>query len=114
VRESEIADTVSELTIVGGRIVYAAGIFASLDASAAAGDAGLVAERAPLRRLRCLGATRAAGGAPPATFATNLRQRQRLQCPRTRPRPAGTGHTRRSTTSRASGVYAWSAVLSAF
>src|SRR5262245_55612367 len=31
--ESEIADTVSELTIVGGRIVYAAGIFASLDAS---------------------------------------------------------------------------------
>jgi len=29
--ESEIADTVSELTIVGGRIVYAAGIFASLD-----------------------------------------------------------------------------------
>jgi predicted amidohydrolase YtcJ len=30
--ESEIADTVSELTIVGGRIVYAAGIFASLDA----------------------------------------------------------------------------------
>ena len=31
--ESEIADTVSELTIVGGRIVYAAGIFASLDES---------------------------------------------------------------------------------
>src|SRR6266581_2758466 len=31
--ESEIADTVSELTIVGGRIVYGAGIFASLDAS---------------------------------------------------------------------------------
>jgi len=31
--ESEIADTVSELTIVGGRIVYAAGIFARLDAS---------------------------------------------------------------------------------
>jgi predicted amidohydrolase YtcJ len=30
--ESEIADTVSELTIVGGRIVYAAGSFASLDA----------------------------------------------------------------------------------
>src|SRR5712672_1376052 len=30
--ESEIADTVSELTIVGGRIVYAAGAFASLDA----------------------------------------------------------------------------------
>jgi predicted amidohydrolase YtcJ len=30
--ESEIADTVSELTIVGGRIVYAAGTFASLDA----------------------------------------------------------------------------------
>jgi predicted amidohydrolase YtcJ len=30
--ESEIADTVSELTIVGGRIVYGAGIFASLDA----------------------------------------------------------------------------------
>jgi predicted amidohydrolase YtcJ len=30
--ESEIANTVSELTIVGGRIVYAAGIFASLDA----------------------------------------------------------------------------------
>src|SRR5882724_2338259 len=30
--ESEIADTVSELTIVGGRIVYAAGIFATLDA----------------------------------------------------------------------------------
>src|SRR6267154_1590699 len=29
--ESEIADTVSELTIVGGRIVYAAGNFASLD-----------------------------------------------------------------------------------
>jgi hypothetical protein len=29
--ESEIADTVSELTIVGGRVVYAAGIFASLD-----------------------------------------------------------------------------------
>src|ERR1700741_3334996 len=29
--ESEIADTVSELTIVGGRIVYGAGIFASLD-----------------------------------------------------------------------------------
>ncbi len=31
--ESEIADTVSELTIVGGRIVYGAGIFASLDAA---------------------------------------------------------------------------------
>ncbi len=31
--ESEIADTVSELTVVGGRIVYGAGIFASLDAS---------------------------------------------------------------------------------
>src|SRR5712664_2961414 len=30
--ESEIADTVSELTIVGGRIIYAAGTFASLDA----------------------------------------------------------------------------------
>jgi len=30
--ESEIADTVSDLTIVGGRIVYAAGIFASLEA----------------------------------------------------------------------------------
>jgi hypothetical protein len=30
--ESEIADTVSELTIVGGRIVYGAGIFASHDA----------------------------------------------------------------------------------
>src|SRR5437588_3338760 len=30
--ESDIADTVSELTIVGGRIVYAAGVFASLDA----------------------------------------------------------------------------------
>jgi predicted amidohydrolase YtcJ len=30
--ESEIADTVSELTMVGGRIVYAAGIFSSLDA----------------------------------------------------------------------------------
>jgi hypothetical protein len=29
--ESEIADTASELTIVGGRIVYAAGSFASLD-----------------------------------------------------------------------------------
>jgi predicted amidohydrolase YtcJ len=29
--ESDIADTVSELTIVGGRIVYAAGIFTSLD-----------------------------------------------------------------------------------
>jgi predicted amidohydrolase YtcJ len=29
--ESKIADTVSELTIVGGRIVYAAGIFASHD-----------------------------------------------------------------------------------
>jgi predicted amidohydrolase YtcJ len=29
--ESEIADTVSELTIVGGRVVYAAGPFASLD-----------------------------------------------------------------------------------
>jgi predicted amidohydrolase YtcJ len=31
--EDEIADTVSELTIVGGRIVYAAGTFAGLDAS---------------------------------------------------------------------------------
>ena len=30
--ESDIADTVSELTIVGGSIVYAAGMFASLDA----------------------------------------------------------------------------------
>ena len=30
--EHEIADTVSELTVVGGRIVYAAGIFASFDA----------------------------------------------------------------------------------
>src|SRR6201989_2347708 len=29
--ESEIADTVSELTIVGGNVVYAAGIFSSLD-----------------------------------------------------------------------------------
>jgi predicted amidohydrolase YtcJ len=31
--ESEIADTVSELTIVGGRIVYGAGVFARLDAA---------------------------------------------------------------------------------
>jgi predicted amidohydrolase YtcJ len=31
--ESEIADTTSELTIVGGKIVYAAGAFASLDHS---------------------------------------------------------------------------------
>jgi len=30
--ESDIADTVSELTIVGGKIVYAAGIFGNLDA----------------------------------------------------------------------------------
>jgi hypothetical protein len=30
--DSDIADTVSDLTIVGGRIVYAAGSFASLDA----------------------------------------------------------------------------------
>jgi predicted amidohydrolase YtcJ len=30
--EGEIAETVSELTIVGGRIVYASGVFASLDA----------------------------------------------------------------------------------
>jgi predicted amidohydrolase YtcJ len=30
--ESEIADTVSELTIVGGRVVYAVGMFESLDA----------------------------------------------------------------------------------
>src|SRR4029434_1334186 len=31
--DSEIADTVSELTIVGGRLVYTAGSFASLDES---------------------------------------------------------------------------------
>jgi hypothetical protein len=29
--EAEIADTTSDLTIVGGRIVYAAGIFSALD-----------------------------------------------------------------------------------
>ena len=53
--EDEIADTTSDLTIVGGKVVYGAGDFASLDtARAAAGDAGLVAG-AHLRRLRRLG-----------------------------------------------------------
>jgi predicted amidohydrolase YtcJ len=31
--ESDIADTISELTVVGGKVVYAAGTFASLDES---------------------------------------------------------------------------------
>src|SRR5712672_989535 len=45
--ESDIADTVSELTIVGGRIVYAAGIFASLDALPPAA----MPEWSPVRRF---------------------------------------------------------------
>ena len=53
--EDEIADTTSDLTIVGGKIVYGAGDFAALDeGDAAAGHARLVAG-AHLRRLRRLG-----------------------------------------------------------
>ena len=63
--ESEIADTVSELTIVGGRIVYAAGDLREPRRPAAAGNAGLVAG-APLRRLRRLGRAGPRADAPPA------------------------------------------------
>ena len=53
--KSEIADITSNLTVVGGRIVYGAGDFKSLDDGApAARDAGLVA-RPQFRRLWQLG-----------------------------------------------------------
>jgi predicted amidohydrolase YtcJ len=53
--ESDIADTTALLTIVGGKVVYAAGDFSPHDDdSPAAGHARLVAG-APLRRLRRLG-----------------------------------------------------------
>ncbi len=88
--ESDIADIASELTIVGGRIVYAGGIFESLDHPAAASDAGLVAG-APLRRLRRLGRARARARTPPAA-RRRARSRQRLWHPRPRPRPRLDGH----------------------
>jgi predicted amidohydrolase YtcJ len=64
--EREIADTVSELTIVGGRIVYGAGIFASLDTPAPPA----MPEWSPVRRF---GASAAA-----AERRGELIQRQRL------------------------------------
>ncbi len=84
--EDEIADTTSELTMVGGKVVYGAGDFASLDEGrAAAGDAGLVAG-AHLRRLRGLGrAKRAAQPALAPQARHELRLRERLQRPRPRP-----------------------------
>ena len=53
--ENEIADIASVLTIVGGKVVYGAGDFASFDQDqTAASDAGLVAS-SHLRRLWRLG-----------------------------------------------------------
>ena len=57
--ESEIADTTSLLTMVGGKVVHGAGDFANLAPPPAAGHAGLVAG-ADLWRLWRLGERTAA------------------------------------------------------
>ena len=61
--EDEIADTTSDLTIVGGKVVYGAGDFAGLrPGHTATGDAGVVAG-AHLRRLCGLGRFETRGAA---------------------------------------------------
>ena len=54
--ESDIADTTSDLTIVGGKIVYAVGSFASLDAAA---PPPAMPDWSPVRRFGGYGAWRA-------------------------------------------------------
>ena len=83
--DDEIADTTSDLTMVGGKVVYGAGDFAALDdGSAAAGHAGLVAgphfggygawgDRTPARtaaRRRRLAMSAAAARTPATSTAT--------------------------------------------
>ena len=78
--DDEIADVTSDLTMVGGKVVYGAGDFAALDEDElAAGHAGLVAG-APFRRLWRLGRCRQRGRQRTGPQVGNeLRMRQRLQ-----------------------------------
>ena len=84
--ESEIADTVSELTIVGGRIVYAAGIFASLDASS---PPPAMPDWSPVRRFGGYAAwgDQGRGEMQRQQLDAGVRLRQRLRRPRPRSRP---------------------------
>jgi hypothetical protein len=66
--ETDIADTTSELTIVGGQIVYAAGSFASLDAAA---PPPAMPDWSPVRRFGGYGAW----GATPRTTRSATTQR---------------------------------------
>jgi predicted amidohydrolase YtcJ len=66
--ETDIADTMSELTIVGGQIVYAAGSFASLDAAA---PPPAMPDWSPVRRFGGYGAW----GATPRTTRSAATQR---------------------------------------
>jgi hypothetical protein len=90
--ESEIADTTSLLTVVGGKVVYAAGDFAELDdKGAAARHAGLVAG-AQLRRLRRLG--RSQGCRPPVSGGAQARGGElRMPACLLRARPPGCGRS---------------------
>jgi predicted amidohydrolase YtcJ len=68
--ESDIADTTSQLTMVGGKIVYAAGPFASLDA---APPPPAMPDWSPVRRFGGYGAWRSASGeAPPLAAQRTL------------------------------------------
>ena len=81
--ESEIADTTSDLTIVGGKIVYGAGDFAQLDDKGPPpGHARLVAGPR-FRWLRCVGGSkRRREPGSPATCGGKLRMRACLLRPR--------------------------------
>ena len=72
--ESDIADTTSELTIVGGRIVYAAGSFASLDAAA---PPPAMPDWSPVRRFGGYGAW---GATPRATGSAAAQRTFALDC----------------------------------
>ena len=80
--EDEIADITSDLTMVGGKVVYGAGEFAAFDEGrAAAGHAGLVAG-ARIRRLCRLGRRERRGTGGPRTQAGHdLRLHERMRRP---------------------------------
>ena len=95
--ESEIADTASELTIVGGKVVYAAGDFASLDD---APPPPAMPDWSPVRRFggyAAWGEPGRASGCTRRALDDGVRLRQRLRRPRPRPRRrlAGTAAGRR-------------------
>jgi hypothetical protein len=100
--ESDIADTVSDLTIVGGKVVYAAGIFASHDASP---PPPAMPDWSPVRRFGGFAAWRDQGRDGVQRSSSRLRAAAQIAAVSTVTRmPAPGQAARRSATSRASGV----------